>query len=192
MKRFIFLIFLGFFLSASPLVGLLYSANKPPQPGEALPTFSLPIPKDPSEKSYLGLLGEGIFKIPQIKTKTLVIEIFSMYCPHCQKDALRINELYELIEKNPDLKGKIKIIGIGAGNTPFEVETFKKTYHIPFPLFSDRDYTLHKLFGEVRTPYFLVVKINEDGSHQIVHAQLGGYPGPENFLELVRKASGLN
>lgn len=115
-----------------------------------------------------------------------------MYCPHCQKDAPRVNELYERIEGNPDLKGKIKLIGIGVGNTPFEVETFKKTYKIPFPLFSDRDYRLHKLLGEVRTPYFIVLKIYGDGGHRIVHSQSGGFPGAEPFLELIQKVAELN
>lgn len=191
MKKILGLIFV-FSLLAYSTLALLASPIRPPQKGETLPSFSLPIPKDLSLKEYLGLSGEGLFRIPEIKTKVLIIEIFSMYCPHCQKDAPRINELYDLFEKNPDLKGKIKIIGIGAGNTPFEVETFKKTYRIPFPLFSDRDYTLHKLFGEVRTPYFIVVKFNEDGTHKIVHAQLGGYPGAEAFLELVLKTSESN
>ncbi len=183
---------LAFSLLAYPLIELLASPMNPPQPGGTLPPFSLPVPEDPSLKEYLGLSGKGLFKISEIKTKILIIEIFSMYCPQCHKEAPRINELYNLIEKDTELKGKIKIIGIGAGNTPFEVETFKKTYKIPFPLFSDRDYTLHKLFGEVRTPYFIVVKFNEDGTHKIVHAQLGGYPGAEAFLELVLKTSGSN
>ena len=91
----------------------------------------------------------------------------------------------------PDIKNKIKLIGIGAGNSSYEVEVFKKTYNVPFPLFPDKDFTIHKACGEVRTPYFMVVKINEDGTHQIVHTQLGNYPGAEPFLELVLKASGL-
>lgn len=167
------------------------STNKPPEKGETLPVFNLPIPKNPAEKVYLGLSGEGFFKIPQIKAKVVIIEIYSMYCPFCQKDAPGVNELYHLIEKNPDLRGKIKMIGIGAGNTLFEVETFKKTYSVPFPLFPDKDFSIHKVCGEVRTPYFMVVKINDDGSHQIVHSQLGNYPGAAPFLETVLKASGL-
>ncbi|MBS3919625.1 MAG: TlpA family protein disulfide reductase [Deltaproteobacteria bacterium] len=173
------------------LVFPVLSANKPPEKGETLPVFNLPIPKNPAEKTYLGLSGDGLFKIPQIKARVVIVEIYSMYCPYCQKDAPGINELYNLIEKNPNLKNKIKIIGIGAGNTSFEVETFKKTYQVPFPLFSDKDFSIHKACGEVRTPYFIVVKINDDGSHQIVHAQLGNYPGGEPFLEIVLKASGL-
>jgi len=167
------------------------SANKPPEKGEVLPAINLPVPKNPDERNYLGLSGSGLFKIPQIKAKVVIIEIFSMYCPYCQKDAPGVNELYRLIENNPDIKNKIKLIGIGAGNSPYEVEVYKKTYTVPFPLFPDKDFTIHKVCGEVRTPYFMVVKINEDGTHQIAHAQLGGYPGAEPFLELVLKASGL-
>ena len=167
------------------------AVNKPPEKGEVLPTVTLPIPKSPGEKGYLGLSGDGSFKIPRIKAKLVIVEIFSMYCPYCQKDAPGINELYHRIENNPDLKNKIKLIGIGAGNSSYEVEVYKKTYTVPFPLFSDKDFTIHKAYGEVRTPYFIVIKINEDGTHQIVHSQLGEYPGAEPFLELVLKASGL-
>jgi thiol-disulfide isomerase/thioredoxin len=167
------------------------AANKPPQKGEVLPVMNLPMPKNPVEKGYLGLSGDGSFKIPQIKANVVIVEIFSMYCPYCQKDAPGINELYNLIENNPDLKNKIKLIGIGAGNSTYEVEVFKKTYTVPFPLFPDKDFTIHKACGEVRTPYFIVVKINDDKTHQIVHSQLGDYPGAEPFLELVLKSSGL-
>ena len=169
----------------------ILAANKPPQKGETLPVINLPAPKTAAENSYLGLSGDGSFKIPQIKARVVIIEIFSLYCPYCQKDAPRVNELYQLIEKHPDLKKDIKLIGIGAGNTPFEVETYKKTYAVPFPLFSDQDFTIHTAYGEVRTPYFIVVKMNEDKTHQIVHSQLGDYPGAEPFLDLVLKSSGL-
>jgi peroxiredoxin len=175
----------------STLVFPALAANKPPGKGEGLPVINLPIPKNPDEKNYLGLSGSGHFKIPQIKAKAVIVEIFSMYCPYCQKDALGVNELYRLIENNSNIKNKIKLIGIGAGNSPYEVEVFKKTYDVPFPLFPDKDFEIHQACGEVRTPYYMVVKINEDGTHQIVHTQLGDYPGAEKFLELVLIVSGL-
>ncbi len=181
------------------LVVLLFSilvfpslaANKPPEKGEVLPAISLSIPKNLDERNYLGLSGSGLFKIPQIKAKAVIVQIFSMYCPYCQKDAPGVNELYRLIENNPDSKNKVKLIGIGAGNSTYEVEVFKKKYNVPFPLFPDNDFTIHKVCGEVRTPYYMVVKIDENGAHQIVHTQLGDYPGAEPFLDLVLKASGL-
>ena len=178
-------------LLLSILVFPALAANKPPEKGEGLPVINLPVPKNPDEKNYLGLSGSGLFKIPQIKAKAAIVEIFSMYCPYCQKDAPGVNELYRLIENDSNIKNKIKLIGIGAGNSPYEVEVFKKTYDVPFPLFPDKDFEIHKACGEVRKPYYMVVKINEDGTHQIGHTQLGDYPGAEKFLELVLNVSGL-
>jgi peroxiredoxin len=175
----------------SILVFPALAANKPPEKGEGLPVINLPVPKNPDGKNYLGLSGSGFFKISQIKAKAVIVEIFSMYCPYCQKDAPGVNELYRLIENNSNIKNKIKLIGIGAGNSPYEVEVFKKTYDVPFPLFPDKDFAIHQACGEVRTPYYMVVKMNEDGTHQIVHTQLGDYPGAEKFLELVLDISGL-
>lgn len=172
-------------------VATALAANNPPSKGGVLPVMNLPIPKNTVEKSYLGLSGDGFFKIPQVKSKVVIVEIFSMYCPYCQKDAPGVNELYNLIESKPEIKNKIKLIGIGAGNSAYEVDVFKKTYAVPFPLFPDKDFTIHKAVGEVRTPFFIVVKINEDGTHQVLHSQLGGYPGAQTFLELVLNASGL-
>jgi peroxiredoxin len=186
-------------LTVLTMITLLFSiivfpalaANKPPEKGETLPVINLPVPKNAEERNYLGLSGGGLFNISQIKAHGVIVELFSMYCPFCQKDAPGVNELYRLIENRAVLKNKIKLIGIGVGNSPYEVEVFKKTYDVPFPLFPDKDFVIHKVCGEVRTPYYMVVKINEDGTHQIVHCQLGNYLGAEPFLEVVLKTLGL-
>jgi len=166
-------------------------ATAPPTAGGKLPDFTLDVPKDAAEKSYLGLAGSGAFKIPQIKAQVVVIEIFSMYCPYCQKEAPNVNRVYEKIEADPALRGKIKLLGIGVGNSAFEVGVFRKKYNIPFPLFPDGDFVVHKLLGEVRTPYFIGVKIGLDGSHQVIHSRLGAFESVEKFLDEIVKASDL-
>lgn len=163
----------------------------PPPIGGQLPDFTLGVPKDAAEKTYLGLSGSGAFKIPQIRAQIVVVEIFSMYCPYCQKEAPNVNRVYEKIEADPALRGKIKLIGIGVGNSAYEVEAFQKRYDIPFPLFPDGDFSLHKLLGEARTPYFIGVKIGPDGSHRVIHSRLGALEGVERFLEEIVKASDL-
>jgi hypothetical protein len=102
-----------------------------------------------------------------------------------------VNELYSGIQKRKDLKDKLKVIGIGAGNTSFEVDFFQKKYEVPFPLFPDEDLSIHKVLGEVRTPYFIGVKINDDGSNQVFYSKLGGFKDSEQFLDLMVKLSGL-
>jgi len=170
---------------------LAFGSNVPTVKGDVLPDMKITVPQNATDRSYLGLERSGFFKIPQIKAKVVIIEIFSMYCPHCQREAPEINRLYNIIEDNQDLKDKIKLIGIGAGNSSFEVEVFRKKYNVPFPLFSDEDFSIHKGIGEVRTPYFFGVKINDDGTHRIFYSQLGKFKGAEPFLDLMLQLSGL-
>lgn len=163
----------------------------PAQKDKPFPDINLFIPENPDQRSYLGLSGTGNFKIPQIKSEIVIVEIFSMYCPYCQREAPDVNKLYRLIQQNPKLKDKIKLIGIGVGNSSFEVEIFRTKYEVPFPLFPDEDFSIHKCLGEVRTPYFIGIKINKNGSHKVFYSELGGLKGADQFLELTLKHSGL-
>jgi len=173
------------------LHSLAFASNAPPVKGEVLPDMKITVPQNAIDRSYLGLERSGVFTIPQIKATIVIVEIFSMYCPYCQKEAPEINRLYSIIEGNPNLKDKVKLIGIGAGNSSYEVGVYKKKYNVPFPLFPDEDFSIHKCIGEVRTPYFLGVKINNDGTHRIFYSQLGKFKGAELFLELMLQESGL-
>ena len=102
-----------------------------------------------------------------------------------------MNELYQAIEGRKNLKGKMKLIGIGAGNTNFEVDFFRKKYEVPFPLFSDEDYSIYKAIGEVRTPYFIGVKLKGDGRAEVFYSKLGGFSNSKEFLDLMVKLSGI-
>jgi peroxiredoxin len=162
-----------------------------PAIGESLPPFKLPIPQDARAERYLGLSGLGQFTIAQIEAKVVIIQIFSMYCPVCQKEAFRVNKLYSTIQKRKDLKDKIKMIGIGTGNTPFEVGFFQKKYEVDFPLFSDENLSIHQILGELRTPYFIGVKINRDGSNEVFYSRLGQFRDVNSFLKRIVELSGL-
>jgi thiol-disulfide isomerase/thioredoxin len=180
--------FAGFVLMLTPCA---LAAVSPPPKGGVLPEITLPVPKVQAHISYLGLSKGNFFKVPQIKGKVVIIEVFSMYCPHCQREAPEVNRLYREIESNENLKGKIKLIGIGVGNSFFEIEVFREQYKILFPLFADEDFSIHKSLGEVRTPYFIGVKINDDGTHKVFYSKLGGFDKAEVFLQLMLKLSGL-
>jgi len=160
------------------------------QEGGKLPEFKLPVPSEEEHQEYLGLTGKGDFELEEIDAEVVIIEIFSMYCPHCQREAHKINTLYELIGQQEGLQKKVKLIGIGAGNSAFEVNIFRETYQVPFPLFADEDFAIHKALGEIRTPYFIGMKL-KNGGHEIFYAELGGFESAEDFLELVLKRSGL-
>ena len=173
------------------LNGARVAAEQSTITGDVLASITLPVPQDKNAQNYLGLTGEGSFTISQIKSQVVIIEIFNMYCNNCQREAPRVNKLYQAVDKDQNLKGKIKMIGIGVGNTPLEVEVFRKTYGVPFPLFPDEDYSIHKATGEVRTPYFIGVKINADKSLSVFHTKEGGFQDASQFLKQLVTAAGL-
>jgi len=155
----------------------------------SLEAFELPIPKEEETKTYLGISGQGNFKISQIKTPILLIEVFSMYCPHCQKEAPKVNELYKNIQERIDLKEKIKIIGIGATNSAYEVSQFKKKYEVPFPLFPDKDISITKKLGASSTPTFIAVKLLEEGGNEVFYFKSGSLGEVPQFLTKILELS---
>jgi peroxiredoxin len=172
------------------ITAISFAEVNPPQVGNVFPEMELLKPGNPVDLNYLGLSGSGFFKINQIKTDIVIIEIFSMYCPYCQGEAPNINNLYALIEKDVGLKNKIKIIGIGINNSLFETDIFKKKYKVEFPLIPDGDFKLHKTIGEVRTPYFIVVKLKA-GKTEVIYSKLGALGDNRAFLEQIVKSAGL-
>jgi len=178
---------LAVFLSS----GFIEAAGKTPDKNGVFPDITLHEPAKAYEKEYLGILEKGPFALSRIKADVVIVEIFSMYCPYCQKEAPNVNEFFRLISQKAEIKEKIKIIGIGAGNTPFEVDVFGKQYDIRFPLFSDESFSIHKAVGEVRTPYFFVIRINPDGSSKVVYSRAGSIQDPNAFLDMIIQEAGL-
>ena len=136
---------------------------KAPASGTLLPDFSLPVPPNDTDKAYLNVVGKNGFQAGSISGEVLLIEILSIYCAACQAQAPYMNELYRKIEKDPELKNKIKMIGIGAGNSNEELAYYRSTYEVPFPLFPDPDFTVHNLMGAPRTPLLIFAQPDGQG-----------------------------
>ena len=172
-------------LAAVSIAGLAL-AGEPPQVGSPFPSILVPTPEDPPHKRYLGLPEKKSFNVSEVSARVLIIEIFSMYCPFCQREAPSVNKLFETMNSEPTLREKVKLLGIGAGNSNFEVEIFRNKFGVKFPLIPDPDYKLHKALGEVRTPYFFVLSLSPQSQPRVIYSKLGGIGNIQSFLKMIK------
>ena len=162
--------------------------------GETKPVgFSIPFPDltfkqlpSKEEQAYLGIPKKTTFSFREIRGSLILIEFISIYCVSCQRQAPIFNELYSSIEKDPKLKGKVKIIAIAAGNNLNEVNIFKKTYHVPYPIIPDSKFDAHTAIGSPRTPFMIWVRKDANEKGMVVSTHLGLIDSVENALDETR------
>jgi protein-disulfide isomerase len=167
------------------------SVKSEPGSNAAVPVFELPMPGSEGEKSYLGLSGTGNFTIGQIKAQVLIIEVYSFYCPHCQRSAAQVNELYQTIQERPDIKDKIKMIGIAVTNGTYEVDSYRERYKVPFPLLPDANTEISQKLGVRGTPTFIGLKVNGKNPPERFYFGEGGFEDTQQFLTKMMELSGI-
>ena len=136
--------------------------------GDLFPEIPLEAPQDPKDRMYLGFPRAKTFTFKDIKADLVLVEILSIYCASCQAQAPIYNKLYELIEKDTNTKGRIKIIGIGAGNNEVEVNHFRQKYNVPFPIIPDPQFVMHAAIGGSRTPFSIYVRQDPSAQRGLV------------------------
>lgn len=168
-------------------------AKSPFIEGQPMAGIKLKGPESAKLAEYLGVAkAPADFGLADIQKPVVLLEIFNMYCTVCQAEATGVNELYRLISTHPQLKEQIAVIGIGVGNSGFEVGVFRKKYNIAFPLFPDGNYHLHKQFKEPRTPTFVLIRTRGKSGAVVLHHHAGPIGDPKAFLQTLRAKARLN
>ncbi len=147
-------------------------------------TFENILSKD--EQAYLGISRKKYFSFKEIKGSLVIVELTSTYCVSCKKNIPILNEFYQRIQKDPELKGKVKVIGIAIGNNRKEVEIFKNEYKVLYPLLADPDFSSHKAFGEPRVPYTMFVKRDVKGKNITVKIHKGVIESADSLMNDIR------
>jgi peroxiredoxin len=149
----------------------------------SLPAGDLKTPEDSRQRAYLGIESGPFFRLQDIQADILLVEVFDFYCPHCQREAPNVNRLYRHIAADPELKARIKVIGIGVGNTSYEVNRFAEIFDVPFPLFPDRSRRYARQLAVHRTPTFIGFSRAEDGNLQQILHMPGSLGDVAHFLD---------
>jgi peroxiredoxin len=152
-----------------------------PKKGDTLPAFELPAPASDKAREYLGLRQEK-FRLADISCRLLLLEVIGVYCPQCYRQAPLFNNLFNRIEKGK-LKGQVKMLALAAGGNENEIKYLYEQVQYSFPIVSDPQFAVHKLLGEPRTPFTLLV--GADG--KVLHTHMGVVEDVDAFLKLINE-----
>ena len=164
-------------------------------PGDFFPEFSFPMTLAKPDIEYLGLpqkffglIKADSFSLKETKAELIVLEYLNKYCFSCQLQAPVMNQVFALVEKDPQLKGKIKFLGIGAGNNQREVDSFRAEKQVPFPIVPDPKFLAYETIGDPgATPFTLLIRKTDSG-HLVAQTKVGLNKDPDRILKEINDA----
>jgi peroxiredoxin len=187
---------LGLLIGFTPVQSFAANASqspsmKPLPVGQVFPDIVFKGPLTAVEAKDLGIAASAdtTVRFSQLKAEAIILVVFSMYCPFCQKEGPELDKIHTLIRQN-GLADKVKLVGLGAGNSAFEVNVYREKFGLSFPLFTDQDFEAYKALGQVGTPYYYVLK-RQGADFVIVAGQLGCVISPGSFLDGALEKAGI-
>lgn len=158
------------------------------QVSDPFPSFDIRNGLDERDYAYLNL-RKGFLTLGartglnDIEADLLILEFMNRYCITCQKEAPELVHFYAGIEKDPSLKGRVKILGVAIGNDETEVAGFKREFSIPFPIVPDAGTAVYRSIGSPGgSPLFYILRKRE--RRWII---LDGFKGEQSQLDLLMR-----
>jgi hypothetical protein len=95
-----------------------------------------------------------------------------------------LNTLYNKVNSDPNLKGKIKILSVAQGQDQGPASMWKKFKSVPFAVVPDPDSKLGKAMNFMPYPVSLLV----DKSGKVLWAHVGSFENANEALTAIKKA----
>jgi len=154
----------------------------------ALPGIPLRDTLTSEQRSYLGIGAPGAITLGAVRGDLVVVEFFNSSCYACALMAPVMDQAWHSVEARADLKGRVRFVGIGVGNTLEQVREFHDRYDTPFPMLTDTEFTAFDTLGTVEgTPYLILLRRGADGT-LTARAQVGYIPQADVVVAAVTAA----
>ncbi|HSB06234.1 MAG TPA: hypothetical protein VLK23_13670 [Thermodesulfobacteriota bacterium] len=178
------LILFLFFLMAGDVISVPLKDHTDLRSGTLFPHLTFPNRFKAEEKRYLGVGEKAVLSLANIQADVLVIQFLNTNCVYCIKSVSSLNEIFETIEQEQNLSKRIKIIGIGAGDTPVEVATFKEQHAVLYPIIPDTEFKAYKAVKEPTVPFIVITRRDRQGKWVVATVHVGF--SPESFVGELR------
>ena len=177
MGKKLFVGLLGIMLLLAGVAAL--SAQEFVKAGNKLGDLEFPPPSSAEAAKYLGVPEGKPFKLSQLNAPYVLVEVFATSCPHCVTHAPIMNQFFNLVKND----GKIKVIGLGSGDSANNLLAWQKQFKVPFPLLADTDHKTTNKINIMGTP--TTVFMNKNGD--VLDARPGAFMDAQDFLKDLKK-----
>ena len=143
--------------------------------GDHFPEIPLSLPLDSNFAEYLGIAPQKPFLVKDIPADLVLVEIMNINCGSCQKQAPVYNALFDKIQSSPDVKDKIKIMAIGAGNQNEFIKKYQDHFKAPYPILEDPALEVYNAIGQSPVPLAIYLRINKHQGNAYVMTTHTGY-----------------
>lgn len=130
--------------------------------------------------------------LSDLRGQVFIVNMYSWFCAPCQEEAPALRALHERITsvRNGELTGRVRLVGIAAGDDWNLVQAFRRRHGLTFPLFADPELALHGQLGGLPVPFTWVLRREADG-FRVLFTHAGALSGtPAEFLDRVLAAAG--
>jgi hypothetical protein len=149
-------------------------------PGAGL---KLAAPLSDADRHYLGLEKQGEFALKDLPAPYLLIEVMRTGCGHCLATVGPMNRLFHLVQGS-DLKDRVKVIGVGEGDSPQALGRYRTKCQVAFPLIPDPDWEVLERYRLSGTPALLLL----DRAGTVKYRHSGAFDHAEQVLKELRRA----
>lgn len=155
--------------------------------GDRFPEIELPQPQLDDERVYLGLASGETFTLSRVGGDVVLVEMLNVLCPHCRKQTLPYNKLFQMIEDDPQTRGRIVLLGVAVGNSDEQIEDFIDIYAVDFPVVSDRSFKLNAALGGGPTPFSIYLRQDAGRPAVVVGTHLGEDKDMEGLFSYLKE-----
>ncbi|MGA1823389.1 MAG: TlpA family protein disulfide reductase [bacterium] len=141
--------------------------------GDHFPAMRFDLTLQKMSSHYFGIKKAKEIDISEINAQVLIVEVLSVYCVSCMSQTAYDRELFSMILTNEKTAGKVKMIGVAAGNNLREVNNFIEEFSVPYPVFPDYKFFHYDMVGQVRTPFKLFLLKKRDKGFEVVKTEAG-------------------
>ena len=154
--------------------------------GDYFPACRLMLLDYQKDRDYLQITHvQRNFTLEDVHSDYIFIEIYNELCSACVNEVKTYKALYRMLLGDTFLRGKVKMMGIGAGSKKRSAAKFRKQKNIAFPLFADEKREIFECLGKPALPVSYLVQ-RQAGKRKIRLIQSGHIGNAEKLLAEIK------